>query len=202
MNIPRTFVISINRHEPIPKYEATKKHLEEEGIQFETFLGLDSKKCRLLPVDTFDTDRKGDKISNYHIIGHLTHYMMWKTLSHLPEDAFWVLEYDAIMAPGWREQFDSAMAVLPDDWDIVFLGSCCTQDRPTKHIGNNLYEVKWPMCGHAMMYRKKGLLVLLDIHQKIWGPLDIALFTDSLPLLRVYTILPRIATQLDTTLLP
>jgi len=202
MNIPRTFVISINRPGPIPKYEATKKHLEEVGVPFETFLGLDSEKCRLLPVDTFDVDRKGDKIGNYHIIGHLTHYMMWKTLFHQPEDAFWVLEYDAIMANGWREQFDSAMAVLPDDWDIVFLGSCCAQGRPTTHIGNNLYEVRWPLCGHALMIRKKALPVLLDVHQKVWAPLDIALFEDSLPKLRVYTILPRIVTQLDTTLVP
>lgn len=200
MKIPRTFVITVNRH--IPKYEETKIHLQEMGIPFEPFYGLDNEKCKLLPVDTFDTDRAGDKVCNYHIIGHLTHYMMWKVLSHMPEDAFWVLEYDVRMEPDWRERYDSAMAVLPDDWDVVFLGSCCTLNRPTTHIGNNLYEVHWPLCGHAMMFRKKALPVLLDVHQKVYAPLDIALFQDSLPKLRVYTILPRIVHQFDTTLPP
>lgn len=200
--IPRTFVITVNRPEPIPKYEATKKHLEEQGVAFEPFYGLDNKICKLLPVDTFDVDRKGDKICEVHVVAHLTHYLMWKVLSYLPEDAFWVLEYDALMEPGWREQYESAMAVLPDDWDVVFLGSCCTAGRPTTHIGNNLYEVKWPLCGHAIMFRKKALPVMLDVHQKVWAPLDIALYQDSLPKLRVYTILPRIISQRDTLIPP
>lgn len=200
--LPRTFVITVNRPEPIPKYEATKQHLAEQGIPFEPFYGLDNQKCKLLPVDTFDVDRKGDKISPIHIVAHLTHYLMWKVLSYLPEDAFWVLEYDALFEPGWREQYKKAMEVLPADWDVVFLGSCCCDGRPTTHIGNNLYEVKWPLCGHALMLRKKALPVLLEVHQKVWAPLDIALFEDSLPKLRVYTILPRLVVQRDTLIPP
>jgi hypothetical protein len=200
MSLPRTFVITVNRPEPIPKYEATCKHLQEMGIPFEPFYGLDNRVCQLLPVDTFDIDRVGDKISSTHIAAHLTHYLMWKVLSYMPEDAFWVLEYDAQFEPGWRERYEDAMSVIPDDWDVVFLGSCCTVGRPTVHIGKSLYEVKWPLCGHAIMYRKKALPVLLEAHQKVWAPLDIALYHDSLPKLKVYTILPRMVSQLNTAI--
>ena len=202
MNIPRTFVITMRRSEPIPRFEATSKHLAEMGIPFEPFYGVDNRVCRLLPLDTFDIDRVGDKIGEIHVAAHLTHYLLWKVLSYLPEDSFWALEYDALFEPDWRERFDAAMSVLPDDWDAVFLGSCCTANRPTTHIGKNLYEVHWPLCGHAIMWRKKAMQVMLEVHQKVWAPLDIALFYDSLPKLKVYTILPRIVNQLATTIPP
>jgi hypothetical protein len=52
------------------------------------------------------------------------------------------------------------------------------------------------------MYRKKALPVLLDVHQKIWASLDIAMEYESLPKLRVYTILPRMVNQRATPLPP
>ena len=52
------------------------------------------------------------------------------------------------------------------------------------------------------MYRKKSLPVLLDVHQKFWAPLDIAMLYDSLPKLRVYTILPRLVSQRNTVIPP
>ena len=199
-DLPRTFVITVNRH--IPKYEATKIHLQEMGIPFEPFYGIDNQICKLRPVDHFDRDRVGEFIDPIHICAHLTHYLLWKVMSYMPEDAFWSLEYDALFDPDWRGHYDDAMSVLPDDWDIVFLGGCCCEGRPTTHIGKNLYEVKWPLCGHALMIRKKALPVLLEVHQKVYAPLDIALFYDSLPKLRVYTILPRLVSQRDTLIPP
>ena len=200
VEIPRTFVLTIPRAQE--KYEQERKHLEENGIPSEPFYGLDVERTKLLPVDTFDVDRVGDKICSRHIVAQLTHYLAWKVLSYLPGDAFWLLEYDAYFKPDWKAQYEQAMAVLPDDWDIVFLGSCCCRGRESRHIGNNLYEVKYPLCGHAVMYRKKSLAVMLDVHQKIWAPLDIALMYDSLPKLRVYTILPRLASQRNTVIPP
>jgi hypothetical protein len=65
---------------------------------------------------------------------------------------------------------------------------------------SGLYDVRYPLCGHAIMYRKKCLETLLTVHQKINMPLDIAMFYNSLPKLRVYTILPSIIGQHATLL--
>ncbi len=200
MNVPRVLVLTIDR--PIKRFDDTVKHLDEQGIKWERFNGVDNTICKLLPVETFDMDRAGDKIGPKHIAATLTHWAAWKVMSYQPDDSFWVLEYDVRMAEGWREQYDSAMSVLPDDWDLVYLGSCCCKGRNTALIGNNLYEVEWPLCGHAIQVRKKALPTLLKEHQKINMPLDIAMFWNSLRKLRVYTILPALCYQHNTIVAP
>lgn len=200
MKVPRTFILTVNR--PIKRYDETVKHLDEQGIKWERFDGLDNRKCRLNSKDTFDLDRAGERLEAKHVAATLTHYLCWKVCSYLPDDSFWILEFDVRMADGWREQYEKAMSVMPDDWQVIFLGSCCCKGRDTKHIAENVYEVHWPLCGHAIQVRQSALPTLLDIHQKINMPLDIALYYNSLPKLRVYTVLPRIIEQHNTFLPP
>lgn len=198
MIIPRTFVLTVNR--PIARFDRTAAHLTDQGIKWEPFYCMDNQICRLKPVDTFDQDRVGERIAPKHICAQFSHYMLWKVMSYLPEETFWALEYDVQLAEGWREQYDKAMKAMPTDWDVIFLGSCCCEGRETKAIGENVFEVKYPLCGHGLMYHKKALPVLLETQQKFYAPLDISLFDRSFPKLRVYTILPAIANQRETPL--
>lgn len=190
---PRTFVLTVNRR--IACFDETAAHLNDLGLKWERFDGMDNQICRLTPVDTFDVDRVGERIHFKCVAAALSHYLLWKVMLYLPEDVFWVLEYDCEFVPEWDAQYRAAMSVLPEDWDVLFLGSCCTKGREQRHIGNNLYEVKYPLCGHAICYRKKALPVLLETHQKIYAPLDIAMVQMSLPKLRCYVILPAIVNQ-------
>ena len=200
MNLPRTFVLTVNRQ--IQRFDVTAKHLDDLGVKWERFNGFDNQLCRLLPVDTFDLDRAGEKIGSKHIAATLSHILIWKVMQYQPDDSFIVLEYDVEMGQDWENRFYANMEVMPDDWDVVFLGSCCCAGRETTHIDGDVYEVKYPLCGHALMYRKKALPVLLQEHQKICMPLDIALYYQSFPKLRVYTILPPIVNQRGTPLPP
>lgn len=206
MNFPRTFILTVNR--PIKRFDETVKHLDEIGIKWEPFIGMDNQICRLNSKDTFDLDRAGERLETKHVAATLTHYLLWKVMQYQPDESFVALEFDVRFVNGWEPRLYKAMEILPDDWDVVYLGSCCTEGRemypvdPGKYAETNLYEVKYPLCGHAIMYRKKALPVLLDVHQKINMPLDIAMFHMSLPKLRVYTILPRIVEQHATFLPP
>ncbi len=204
---PRTFVLTVDRE--IQRFTDTAAHLDEMGIKWERFNGMDNQVCRLLPVDTFDLDRAGEKIGSKHIAATLSHYMVWKVMEYTDTDcdgftvdSFWVLEYDVRLVDGWETQYKEALSHLPKDWDILFIGSCCCAGRETTHIGGNVYEVKYPLCGHAIMYRKKALPTLLKEHQKIAMPLDIAMYYNSLPKLNVYTILPPIVIQAGPALPP
>lgn len=190
-NHPRAFVLTIKRR--LPGFEAMQKALAALGITVEPFLGMDSAITRLDHLDTFDLDAPGGKIGLKGVTLCLHYYQMWRTLTYMEGDRFWVLEDDAEFCDDWRQQYDSAMAALPNDWDVVFMGSCCTDGRPKIPVGNNLFEVKWPMCTHSIMYRKKALPTLLEVHEKICAPIDIGMVLYSLPKLRVYTILPRIS---------
>lgn len=192
-DIPRTFVLTVDK--TWSKWETTHDHLKQHGIEAEPFIGIDKTKCRLEPEMLFELNARGEKMGQGPLVTYLTHYMAWMVMQYLPEDVFWVLEDDAQLTDNWRYDYSEAMSVLPEDWDIVFLGSCCTHSQFRFHVDKNLFVVRYPMCTHAVMYRKKALPTLLRIHQKIWAPLDIAMKYDSLPSLNVYTILPRIVNQ-------
>lgn len=212
MNFPPTFVLTVRRD--IKRFNETVKHLDEQGIRWSRFDGFDNQITRLQPMDTFDLDRAGEKIGAKHVAATLTHYLLWNMMKYQPDDSFVALEFDVRFVDGWKEQFDQAMSIMPDDWDMIYLGSCCCKGRESTPIDwqytkcgdryekTNVFEVKYPLCGHAIMYRKKCLETLLTIHQKINMPLDIALYYMSLPKLRVYTILPRIVEQHGTFLPP
>lgn len=201
MNLPKTFVLTVRRE--IKRFNDTVKHLDEQGIKWERFDGFDNRITRLQAMETFDLDRAGERLEAKHVAATLTHTLLWKVMQYQPDESFVALEFDVRFVEGWKEQFDQAMAVLPDDWDLVYLGSCCCEGREKYRVGNsNLYDLRYPLCGHAIMYRKKCLETLLTIHQKINMPLDIAMYHMSLPKLRVYTILPRIVEQHATFLPP
>lgn len=206
MNLPRTFVLTVRR--PIKRFTDTCAHLDEIGIKYEPFYGFDNQITRLNAKDSFDLDRAGERLEAKHVAATLTHYLLWAVMQYdtndygWSEDYFVVLEFDVRFVDGWEKQYEEAMSVLPVDWDVVYLGSCCCDGRPVTHIGKNLYDVRYPLCGHAIMYRKKCLETLLDVHQKINMPLDIAMYHMSLPKLKVYTILPSIVGQHNTFLPP
>ena len=213
MNFPRTFVLTVRR--PIKRFDETVKHLDEQGIKWERFDGFDNQITRLNAKDSFDFDRAGERLETKHVAATLTHYLLWKVMQYQPDDSFVALEFDVRFVEGWRERYELAMRFLPRDWDLVYLGSCCCKGRETLPINmeigsggagaivpTGMFEVKYPLCGHAIMYRKKSLETLLDVHQKINMPLDIAMYHISLPKLRVYTILPRIVEQHATFLPP
>lgn len=200
MTLPRTFVLTVDR--PIARFDATAKHLDELGIAWERFDGFDNQLLKLSPIDTFDLDRAGERIGTKHVAASLSHYLLWKCMSMQPDDSFIVFEYDVELPPDFQDRFDAAMAVMPDDWQVIFLGSCCCAGRETKHVAGEVYEVKYPLCGHALMYRKSALPVLLKEHQRIYQPLDVALFFQSLPQLRAYTIMPPLVNQRGTPLNP
>lgn len=200
MNLPRTFVLTVRRD--IQRFNDTVKHLDEQGIAWERFNGVDNQILKLQAKETFDLDRAGERLEVKHVAATLTHYLLWQTMAYQPDESFLALEFDVRFVDGWREQYEKAISVLPTDWDLVYIGNCCCKGRPTTHVGENLYDVRYPCCGHAILYRKKCLETLLMVHQKINAPLDIAMYTSSLPKLRCYTILPSICNQHNTIVAP
>lgn len=210
MKHPRTFVVSGPWRQEA--YDRQSQHLTERGIPHEMFVGLDTDTCLLDHTGSPFVTKDGqsmhpDGVTVYHhghkvIVCCVRILMVMKALQYCPEDAFWTMDDDAEFAEDWKERWEQAMAVLPDDWDVVLIGHCCANDKPRTHVGNNLYEVKYPMCCHVLQIRKKALPTLTMVHQRIWAPIDIAMQQESFPLLRVYTIMPSLAGQRGTILPP
>lgn len=198
---PRTFCISLRR--ATERWERERKHLDSIGMKYERFLGIDADVSGLVTTHTFEHDNPGAG----YIIGKksvclcLSHYMLWGALTLCEGDAFRILEDDSKWEPNWKERYGAAMRVMPEDWDMIFLGSCCAEDKPKAKVNGEVWEVKYPMCMHSYMVRKKALPKLLECMEKVDGPLDISLFR-VMDILRVYTILPRLSDQFNTLIPP
>jgi GR25 family glycosyltransferase involved in LPS biosynthesis len=132
------------------------------------------------------------------------HRMLWAACLLLDDDVFLIFEDDVKLGPDWADQFAAAMQAVPSDWDALYLGSCCTADKPTTPIRGNIYEVKYPFCLHAYALHRKALLPMIETQDAAtcYGPIDITLTLHSWPTMRVYTVLPRIAEQRGTEISP
>lgn len=195
VEIVRAFCITLPE---LPERLAeANKHFLEMGVDCEPFHGINAMKFGLMTSHVYDVDHphSGDRINAKHVGLHLSHYMLWTTLSFLHGDFFMVLEDDVNFAADWRKRMATAVASAPDNWDMIFLGSCNCAHKPQTKVGEDLFIINWPQCTHCYLVRQKALKVLLETQRDSWAPIDLALIFRSFPRLNVYTVLPRIADQ-------
>ncbi len=198
----RPFVVVLQE---MPEKEAfIQSHFKSVGIEAEPFNGISAAVSGLVTEHTYEIDNPGSgwKIGAKPVATWLSFYMLWSAMNLLPESHFWQLEWDCQFPADWRPRVEAALRDTPPDFDLLYIGSCCAQDRVKRHIKGNVYEVHYPQCGHCVIIAKKALPVLLRTQRKVYAPLDISLTFHSLPLLKVYTVLPRIANQFGTIIPP
>lgn len=200
--LPRIFCIRLRSS--TSRWAEASSHFKSIEMDVEPFDGFDGSLSGLKASIPYEIDqpKSGYLISSKHVGMHLSHYMLWSALYMSRVSSAIILEDDAVFESGWRSVFDSESSNVPEDWDVVYIGNCCVSGRPQRHISGRVYEVKYPLCTHAYMVNNKALPVLLENMQKVWAPIDLALMFDALPKLRVYTILPSLASQRNTNLNP
>lgn len=199
--IIRTFCITLP--ETPERKERARAHFSESGIhQVEWFNGVHAEKMGLSTLHPYELDHPGSGFRmGFKPTGiWLSHYILWNILSHLYDDYFLVLEDDAKFLPDWHPRFVQALNDVPGDFDALYIGSCCCNGRPTKHVKGEVYEVKYPLCSHAVVWARKAIATLLATHRKCYAPIDISVTLHSFDKLKVYTVLPRLVEQFDTVI--
>lgn len=186
------------------RIERLKQHLTESGItDFRLFYGIDAPYSGIATTLTYEIDNPGSGyIMSQKLVGcSLSHWMLWKTLEfdRSTSDAVMIFEDDVILHSEWKKIVDNAILKLPDDWDILFAGSCCASDKLGKQIDHNLFEGV-PLCLHFYIVRKKALKILIETNEKFSGPIDIQIYFNSKKHLKSYIIFPRVADQVNTVL--
>lgn len=185
--------------------ERARQHLGEYGIAPQFFYGIHAERLGLAVTKPYEVDHPG---SGYRMTSRpcgcwLSHRALWAALLLLEDDLVLVLEDDVRLDANWRDVFPQAVADA-GDFDMLFVGSCCTQNKPTRHVAGRVYETQWPLCTHAYVVRRRALMTLIETQDAtgLYAPVDIALGFHSLPHLKAYTVLPRIADQFETELPP
>jgi len=187
-----------------PQIEAqAREHFAKVGLDDVAFYyGIHAKTAGLFTENTYEVDHPEEKFNmGPHGVGiYVAFRSLWSAMMLLPEDHFLVVEHDIIFRPDWKPRFEQAMKDVPADFDFLLLGHCCTVGRPQTKIKGEVWEVKYPLCNHAAVISKKCLKTLIEKCNRCWAPIDIQLFFEAFPHLKVYTLLPRLADQLNTTI--
>lgn len=195
----RPFVVTLQ--ELPDKEKFIQAHFGERGFQAECFNGISAAASGLRTIFPYERDAPGSNwnIGAKPVATWLSFYMLWSALNLLPEEHFLTLEWDCKLPVDWLLRTERALRDVPKDFDLLYLGSCCTGDKPKKRLdgAGNVYQVD-PLCGHATIVAKKALPVMLRTQRKVYAPIDISLLLHTLPLLKTYAVLPRIADQFDT----
>ncbi len=186
---------------------AAKAHFAERGVDGITFVdGIHAETFGLYTTHPYliDDPKRGGHIIPQRQVGcMLSHFMLWTALSLLDEAGpFLILEDDAEFSEDWAARLNWALKNTPSDVDLLYIGSGLTEDKPKTQVAFNVWEVMYPLCTHAYIVWKKALPVLLSTQRDIWAPVDLSLYFRSLPLLKVYTVLPRIVSQRNMEIAP
>lgn len=180
------------------------RHYAAVGFQTEIFNGISSKLSGVATTHLYEVDNPGSgyKIGSKEVAGFLSFYMAWGAMMFMPQTHFWTTEFDCKYPPDWRIRVEQALKDVPPDFDLLYVGSCCCKGKPMNHIKGEVFEMNQMQCGHSTIIAKKALPTMLETQRKIYAPLDISLAFHTLPLLKCYAILPRVADQFDTFLSP
>lgn len=184
--------------------EYTKAHHAERGVQADFFFGLHADKLGLRTIHPYELDVPGSgwNMGPAPTGCWISHRALWAALLLLPDEEFFVIEDDAKFPENWKERFDAALRDAPDDWDMIWMGSCCTGGKTDIHIKGDIHQVLYPLCTHGYVVRRRALPVLIDTQDeaRCYAPIDISLSIHSMPRLHVYTVMPRILEQFETNL--
>jgi len=182
--------------------ERARIHLLMQGMDPEFVTGINGGLTGLVSTHTYDHDHPGTG----YVIGpatigiYLSHYIAWSICQARSDELTLILEDDVLLCDNFMARLNQARLSVPDDWDLLFLGSCCTEGHPKTHIAGEVFDVRWPQCLHAYVLNRKAALTLLTHCRDIYAPIDCLLALNSFFGLKVYTVLPRLAEQLNTNL--
>ena len=59
-------------------------------------------------------------------------------------------EDDVVFSDDWRQHLDSALNIIPDDWDVLYLGG--HPREPVERVDGCLYQVKTFSCAEAYAF--------------------------------------------------
>lgn len=189
-----------------PHAEHLQARLAEFGLDAQMFYGIHAERIGInsvvasLVIASSDPN-KTQSIGMMSTGCWLSHRALWAALLLLPDNEFLVIEDDVRFQSNWKSRFDAALQDVPADWDLLYVGSCCTSNA-RRHVKGEVFADAFPQCTHAYCVRKKALLPLCEIADKegVRKPVDAMMVHHASPLLKIYTVLPRLADQYDAVL--
>jgi GR25 family glycosyltransferase involved in LPS biosynthesis len=192
-------------HTAQPAPVQAHKHFAEMGVDAAFFYGIHADKIGVTTGLFYEVDGGpgcGFRIGPKPTGCWLSHRALWAACLLLEDDLFFIIEDDAKFPPDWKPRLDAAMRDA-GDFDMLFVGSCCTRGKPCSHVAGNVFHVEWPLCTHGYLIRRRALSILIKTSDEVrcYAPIDISMAFHSFSKLgKVHTVLPRILDQHNTVI--
>jgi hypothetical protein len=201
-----TFIVSLPEG---PREKECVKYMESFGIKAVPIYGFRASNCGI-STEYYNSKDKG-RMQVKSIVAGLSHFSVWSAIKWAVESGaypkdqpFLIVEDDCkFESENWKEQLTQELDHVPEDWQVIYVGSCCASPyEENKHIGGNVYRLTQGMCTHCYYVNYSGACDLMKTNQKVWCPIDIQMLVDSIPHMKFYGILPRLAYQDGANLHP
>ena len=130
--IHKTYIINLDKD--IDRFQYIKKQCKQANIskytRFPAISGvslniknLKNNNILKLNNDSFFNHNKNGRNSLNNSIGcGLSHKNIWNDISNTFNKNILILEYDVIIPPNFNLLFNNISKLIPNDWDIIFLG--------------------------------------------------------------------------------
>lgn len=196
------------------EHEQAKEYFASQGLDVYWVEGIHAKKWGIQGRHIYLLDGRPQEqfyIGDGKVGCFLTWYLLYHLMKAMPYSHYRILESDAKFIDAWKEKLEQALRDVPEDFDFLFVGSCCAMDKEPVHVKGDVYEFtyrgesKWnyyPQCGHDYIISKKCVQTLIDTQRDVANPVDVSLIKYAFPKLKVYAILPRLTDQGTKTTLP
>lgn len=97
-------------------------------------------------------------------------YVIEEMVKHQYDSAL-ILEDDAILVSNFTTKFNLYKKQLPEDWDLLWVGTCCDIHAPYQR-GSNIYEGPRSRCCHAYLVSLQCAKKIHDDMYSIDMPID------------------------------
>lgn len=210
VNIDKIPTLVITLSDKPERRKAAQERLERQGVRPIWYEGVNATVMGITPLNPYmrDDPVNGYPLAPHHIGIWISHYGAWAAAEVLwqvngtGEEAVMILEDDADFHPDWKRVTQAALDSAPGDWDLIFPGSCaCGVQDQAARVAERLYRAR-PQCLHCYIARPRAIRRLLETHRRMAAPIDVAMYDDSMPSMKVFAILPRVVDQMATVLQP
>ena len=172
--------------------EHAKREADKAGIELDFIYGFFGKTLEVVPRIPMHTDYF---INRGITCIFLSWLMAWQVAYREGHEEFVIFEDDLLLPDDFRDRFAKIRAQIPETCEMVFLGSCCTEDKAKPQVTADLYDVRYPMCLHALWFRRSAVEKLLRQRHPANTPIDIVMEWYWLKEINVLTVLPELVGQ-------
>ena len=178
--INEAFVINLDRRED--RMKKLFSHNPELEGRIQRFSAYEGRKIKLTPA-LARLFRPHDFLWKKAIMGcALSHLQLWWQLAHENPDIdnYLIMEDDVKLQPGWEERWNAAVAHIPEDYDVIYLGGILPPNRagfegmkekinsyfsrvaPNQMFGQNPPNRYFHWCNYSYILSRKGAQKILD----------------------------------------